>query len=208
MLRKNFISLFVLAVVVIPFAAFTAVQWYESTYTKLPVYGGDDHTISDFKMINQQGETVSIKNWVNKIVVVDFFFTHCPSVCPKMTKNLVVVQQQFKDDPHFQMASFSVDPERDSSKRLAFYATQFGINGANWNLLTGDKKEIYRLARKSFLVSATDGDGGPNDFIHSDQLVLVDTQKRIRGFYDGTEKSAVAQLINDIKKLQKEEALN
>ena len=206
--RKHSIWLFVAVVVMLPILAFAVVDWYEKNYQQLPIFGSNQHTISDFKMTNQQGRIITNKNWEGKIIVADFFFTHCPSICPKMTRNLKTVQQNFLNDGQVQINSFSVDPERDSVGRLSFYASQFNIKNDNWNLLTGSKKDIYRLARKSFLVVATDGDGGPNDFIHSDRLVLVDTKKRIRGFYDGTNESETGQLIKDIRKLKAEVSKN
>jgi len=120
-----------------------------------------------------------------------------------MTNSLKKVQQAFKED-EILIRSFSVDPERDSVAQLRKYAGQFGINTSNWELLTGDKKEIYKFARNGFMIVATDGDGGPNDFIHSEKLVLIDKQKRIRGYYDGTSGNQVKQLIADIKKLKHE----
>jgi protein SCO1/2 len=204
MRKINSIWLFVTTVVLLPITVFGVVAWYENNYVQLPVFGEKDHKIDDFNMINQDGEKISVKNWENKIIVADFFFTHCASICPRMTINLKNVQQAFVNDQTVLINSFTVDPDRDSSSRLQTYATQFGINNVNWNLLTSDKKQIYRLARKSFLVVATDGDGGPNDFIHSEKLVLIDTEKKIRGFYNGTDASEVNQLIKDIGKLKKE----
>jgi protein SCO1/2 len=204
MRKINSIWLFVMTVVLLPVTVFGVVAWYQNNYVQLPVFGEKNHKIDDFNMINQDGEKISIKNWENKIVVADFFFTHCASICPKMTINLKKVQQAFTDDEGVFINSFTVDPERDSSNRLRTYATQFGISNVNWNLLTSDKKQIYRLARKSFLVVATDGDGGPDDFIHSEKLVLIDTEKKIRGFYNGTDPSEVNQLIKDIGKLKRE----
>ena len=203
-LLRNSIWLFVIAIVCVPVTLFAVVSWYQGKFQQLPVMGGDDHVISEFQMKDHQGRIISEKNWENKIVVADFFFTHCPSICPKMTKNLATVQQAFSNDPGLLIQSYSVDPERDSVGQLSQYAARFGITGSNWSLLTGDKKEIYRLARKSFLIVATDGDGGPQDFIHSDKLVLIDTKKRIRGYYDGTSVSETRQMITDIKKLKKE----
>jgi protein SCO1 len=201
---KNSIWLFVMVVVCVPVAVFAFVSWYAGNFQSLPVFGNDEHKISDFQMTDQFGRFVSAKNWKDNIVVADFFFTHCPSICPKMTKNLKTVQASFPGDTGVLIQSFTVDPERDSVSRLAEYARQFSITGDQWRLLTGDKKEIYRLARKSFLLVATDGDGGPEDFIHSDKLVLIDAEKRIRGFYDGTSTSETIQLIKDIYKLKKE----
>lgn len=155
-------------------------------------------------MTNQVGQNVSTEDWMNKIVVVDFFFTHCPIVCPKLTNSIQRVQQNFKSDNGILFNSFSVDPERDSISVLEEYTKRFALNTHNWQLLTGDKKEIYKLARNSFMVAATDGDGGPEDFIHSEKLVLIDKQKRIRGYYNGTDATAVNQLMEDIKKLKNE----
>ena len=201
--RQHYIWLFVGAVVIFPIMVFAIVKWLENNYQRLPVLGGNDHFISGFTMKDHQGQFTTAESWEDKIVVADFFFTHCPSICPGMTKNLKRVQERFMNDSILLINSFTVDPERDSVTRLLSYATQFNISG-NWKLLTGDKTEIYRLARKSFLITATDGDGGPNDFIHSDKLVLVDKQKRIRGFYSGTSDVEVDQLISDIQKLKEE----
>lgn len=194
---------FVVAVVVLPVTVFGIVKWYEAGYQSLPLLGPQDHRIGPFHLVNQRGQPVTDADTKGKIVVTDFFFTHCPGICPKMTRNLQKLQAVFASDNDVLINSFSVDPLRDSVQRLAFYASQFHITG-NWNLLTGDKIEIYRLARKSFFVSATDGDGGPGDFIHSDKLVLADWQGQIRGYYDGTSESEVAQLVKDIFKLEKE----
>lgn len=204
MYRQNFIWIFTGLVIAIPALLFTGVKWYEDRYQRPPVLGGANHRIDDFKMKNSLHKIVVLKDWDNKIVVADFFFTYCGTVCPKMTKNLKKVQDAFPSNDALLLNSFSIDPERDSSERLAAYAIKHKINQANWHLLTGDKREIYRLARNSFLVTATDGDGGPDDFIHSDLFVLVDTQKRIRGFYKGTDDKSVDQLISDIGKLMNE----
>ncbi|MEP7257368.1 MAG: SCO family protein [Flavitalea sp.] len=166
--------------------------------------GESNHQIASFSMINQDGKTIVNKNWEGKIIIVNFFFTHCPIICPKITANLVTVEQKFINDSGVQINSFSIDPDRDSSARLSWYGSKFMISPERWNLLTGNKKEIYRLARKSFLAVATDGDGGPDDFIHSDQLVLIDTKGRIRGFYDGVKINEITQLIIDIGKLKTE----
>ena len=202
--RKFNIWLFVAVVVVLPLSVYAVVNWYERSVQALPVLISKTHTIADYRLVNQLGKESSIKNWEGKIVVANFFFTHCPYVCPKMTNNLKKVQKANVGDKNLLFVSFSVDPERDSSEQLQKFARRFNIDEGNWQLLTGSKKEIYRLARKSFQVIATDGDGGENDFIHSDQLVLIDAQKRIRGYYEGTEEKETDQLIKDIKKLENE----
>lgn len=202
MQRNSSIWLFVAVVLLVPFTVFGIYSWYQSRFQQLPFLGEEGHTISDFQLTDQSGAAVSLQNWKGKIVVANYFFTHCPSICPKMMYQLKRVQA-YAGIKNLQLASFTVDPERDSVKRLQEYATRFDIKG-NWNLLTGDKKELYRLARNSFMITATDGDGGPDDFIHSDKLVLIDTQKRIRGFYNGTDEVQVNQLIKDVKRLAEE----
>ena len=201
---KKPVWLFVFTVITVPAILFIIVSWYQKNFLQLPVYGEEGHVVGSFQMKDQAGQAVTEKDWKDKIVVVDFFFTHCPTICPKMTKNLKRIQQTFINEPQLLIQSFTVDPERDSVGQLADYARQFEVHGDQWRLLTGDKKEIYRLARKSFLVVATDGDGGPNDFIHSEKLVLIDSRQRIRGFYNGTSETETRQLIKDINQLKKE----
>lgn len=209
-MKKGFsIWLFFAMCFLVPLSIYAVVNWYEKNKSSLPVLGekidGVEHRISDFSMVNQDGRKVTLDNWKGKIVVANFFFTHCPVICPKMTSNLKLVEARYNMDDAIQIASFTVDPERDSSAQLRKYAEKYTINTHRWQLLTGDKKELYKLARKSFLTVATDGDGGPDDFIHSEKLVLIDGRQRIRGYYSGTEKSEVQQLLIDIKKLKNEQ---
>jgi protein SCO1/2 len=194
-------------------AAYSLVSWYHQRFEKLPVLGKEEivdgktvpHRVAEFELQNQEGLMKKSTDWNDKIMVVDFFFTHCPSICPAMTANLKKVQEAFKKNNTVQIVSFSVDPERDSSAQLKKYALKFGIDENRWQLLTGNKKNIYKLARNSFMIVATDGDGGDADFIHSQNLVLVDKQRRIRGYYDGTDEKEIKDLIHDIKKLQHED---
>ena len=204
-MKKSTIIFFAIMVFIIPVSAWALLNWYEKKVQVLPIMGKtQQHRIGDFHLTNQEGQLKTTADWNNKIVIADFFFSHCPSICPKMTKSLKKIQEFFKTDTEIIISSFTVDPERDSSAQLKKYARQYNLDTRNWNLLTGDKKEIYKLARNSFMIVATDGDGGPEDFIHSENLVLVDKQKRIRGYYDGTSDTEVNQLISDIKKLQYE----
>ena len=189
-------------VLFVPFSVFGVVKWYERNYQALPILGPEGHKITQFNLVNQHGSSITLDAWKDKIVVANYFFTHCPVICPKMTYNLKRVQA-YAGIKNLEINSFSVDPERDSVSQLQSYAERFEING-KWNLITGNKKQLYALARKSFLVVATDGDGGPNDFLHSDKLVLIDTKQRIRGFYDGTDEASTNALIKDIEKLSKE----
>ena len=206
MQKRSTIGLFVMMVFILPVTAWALLNFYEKRWEALPIMGKTkEHIISDFTLTNQDGQLKCRADWESKIVVANFFFTHCPVICPKMTNSLKRVSKVFENDQAVLINSFSVDPERDSATQLKKYAYNFGINTANWNLLTGDKKQIYKLARNSFMVVATDGDGGPEDFIHSEKLVLIDKQKRIRGYYDGTGNKEAGQLINDIKKLKHED---
>jgi protein SCO1 len=195
---------FMAAVIVLPVIAFTLCNRYENKFEKLPVYGKENHRVQSFSFTNQDKNQTTLEDFNTKIIAADFFFTHCPVVCPKMTKSLKRVQDKFSTDQNVHILSFTVDPERDSAVQLKNYARQFGINTNQWTLLTGDKKELYKLARNSFMIAAADGDGGPGDFIHSEKLILLDAQQRIRGYYDGTNEKQVDKLLNDIKKLRHE----
>lgn len=207
------ILVFTASVLLLPAIAYLLMSWYEARLQSLPVYGGTVKVdgkeqvfrISDFQFTDQQNRPATIAAWDNKIVVANYFFTHCPVICPKMTSQLKKVQQAFSHDPQLQLASFSVDPQRDSAAQLAWYATHFSIDTDNWQLLTGNKKQLYRFARNELKIVATDGDGGPDDFIHSESVVLIDQQKRIRGYYAGTDEKAMKQLVVDIKKLKHED---
>lgn len=162
------------------------------------------HKIAHFSLTNQNGNKITQRDYQGKIYVADFFFTTCPSICPIMTNNMGYIQSKIVDDPQVKLLSFSVTPEIDSVAQLKKYALEKGVNDKKWNLLTGDKKEIYTLARKSFFVVKEDGDGGPHDMIHTENFVLVDPDKRIRGYYDGTDKAAMEDLLADLKTLKEE----
>ena len=163
------------------------------------------HRIVDFSLLNQNGDTITQENYRDKIYVADFFFTTCPTICPIMTANLVEVQAALANDPEVLLLSHSVTPEIDSVAQLNKYAIEKGVNDAKWNLVTGDKKQIYELARKSYLAVQEDGDGGPFDMIHTENFILVDKQRRIRGFYDGTKEEEMDRLLSDIEILKNSE---
>lgn len=162
------------------------------------------HKIAPFALTNQNGETITDRDYKDKIYVADFFFTTCPTICPKMTANMVEIQKAILNDPQVKLLSFSVTPEIDSVAQLKKYAIEKGVEDQKWNLLTGDKKQIYELARKSYLAVKDNGDGGPHDMIHTENFILIDPEKRIRGFYDGTDTVAMQTLLADIALLQKE----
>ncbi len=163
-----------------------------------------NHRIRNFELINQDGDTVDNSFLENKIYVADFFFTTCPNICPIMSNEMERVQKAFKDDENFKIVSHTVQPEVDSPKVLKEYALLHQANPKQWVFLTGNKKEIYNLARKSYFAVTTEGNGDEMDFIHTENFILVDQQKRIRGFYDGTSKDDVDRLIADIKNLKDE----
>ena len=160
------------------------------------------HTVADFSLINQNGETVTQDDYSGKIYIADFFFTTCPTICPMMTKNMVNIQEHIRDDDEVLLLSHSVTPQIDSVAQLKKYALEKGVDDAKWNLVTGDKKKIYELARKSYLAVKEDGDGGLYDMIHTENFILVDKQRRIRGFYDGTNDKEVEKLLSDLKILK------
>ena len=161
------------------------------------------HTIADFKLVNQNGDTITQDDYKDKIYVADFFFTTCATICPIMTGHMVEIQEQLKDDPEVLLLSHSVTPEIDTVAQLKRYALKKGVDDAKWNLVTGDKKQIYDLARKSYL-AAKDVPYNKYDLVHTENFVLVDKERRIRGFYDGTDPEAIDQLMEDIKILKKE----
>jgi len=163
-----------------------------------------DHKIAPFKMTDQNGDTISNATYKNKIYVADFFFTRCESICPIMTNYLAQIQEVYKNDADVMFLSFSVTPKIDSTSVLKDYAIKYGVNDAKWHLVTGSKKEIYKLARQSYFTVLDEGDGGKQDFIHTEQLVLIDKKQQIRGLYDGTDKEQVNKLIQDIAILKKE----
>lgn len=162
------------------------------------------HTIADFSLINQNGKTVTQETYNDKIYIADFFFTTCQTICPIMTDHMVILQNKLKHDPDVMLLSHTVTPKIDSVAQLKRYALNKGVMDTKWNLVTGDKKEIYELARKSYLAVKSYGDGGDYDMIHTENFILVDQKKRIRGYYDGTREEDIEVLLNDIDILKKE----
>ena len=161
-------------------------------------YKSKYHTIADFSFINQNGKTITQKDYEGKIYVADFFFTTCGSICPKMTANLSDIQKAFANNPKVKLLSHTVFPETDSVSVLKAYAKKHNVDDTKWNLVTGDKKEIYTMARKSYLAVKLGKPSELYDMVHTENFVLVDTKKRVRGFYDGTNKEDIKRLIEDI----------
>ena len=168
-------------------------------------YIANKHFIADFSFTNQNGKTITQKEYEGKIYVADFFFTTCKSICPKMTTNLVDVQKAFLHNPKVKLLSFTVMPDIDSVSVLKDYAKINGVIDSKWNLVTGDKKAIYTMARKSFLAVKQGKPEEQYDMVHTENFVLVDSQKRVRGFYDGTKKEEIQRLIEDINWLVEDE---
>tara|TARA_R110002012_G_scaffold263456_1_gene446339 strand:+ start:181806 stop:182492 length:687 start_codon:yes stop_codon:yes gene_type:complete len=160
------------------------------------------HTIADFSLINQNGKVITNEDYQDKIYIADFFFTTCPTICPIMTEHMAVIQQEILNDDDVLLLSHSVTPEIDSVAQLKKYAIEKGVIDRKWNLVTGDKKQIYALARKSYMAVKTDGDGGPFDMIHTENFMLIDKKRRIRGTYDGTDPEEIQRLLADLAVLK------
>ena len=163
-----------------------------------------DHTIADFSLVNQEGRTITQKDFEGNIYVADFFFATCPSICPIMSSNIAKLQETFKKEPAVMFLSHSVTPDIDSVAVLAEYGERYGANPAVWMLATGEKQHIYELARKSYFAVLDEGDGGVQDFIHTENFILVDSKRRIRGFYDGTSDNDMKRLEDEIRILLEE----
>ena len=159
----------------------------------------ENHRILDFNLVNHLGDTVTLADVQGQILVVDFFFTRCATICPLMTKNLQRIHDRLGPNAPVQLMSHSVTPVADSVSVLAAYADKHGADPDLWWFLTGEKSEIYTLARKSYFSCLDEGDGGFQDFVHTENIVLVDDQGRLRGFYDGTDSKAMSQLFSDLE---------
>lgn len=162
------------------------------------------HTIADFSFVNQFGDTITQKNTEGKYYVANFFFATCQSICPRMNSQMERVQNAYLADPEILFLSHTVNPLHDTVEVLAQYGSKYGAVKNKWHLLTGDKKAIYDLGKKSYLINAVEDDGTEEGFIHSEYLLLIDKQKRMRGLYDGTDSIQVNKLIEDIKLLKTE----
>ncbi len=163
------------------------------------------HKIPDFQLVNQNGENVTQKTFENKIYITDFFFTTCPGICPMMTDSMLKLQEEFKNDAAVLFLSHSVTPNIDSVPKLKEYARDNGIIDKKWHLVTGNKKEIYDLGRKFYFVEENLGEPkGIDEFLHTENFVLIDRNKYIRGIYNSLNRASLAQLIVDVKALQKE----
>jgi protein SCO1/2 len=160
------------------------------------------HKVADFSLTNQNGETITQDTYKDKIYVADFFFTTCQTICPIMTDHMYQIQKEIMNDDDIMLLSHSVTPKIDSVAQLKRYAEKKGVIDRKWNLVTGDKKHIYELARKSYLAVKTDGNGDQYDMIHTENFLLIDKKRQIRGFYNGTKAEDIERLLEDIETLK------
>lgn len=206
----------------LPLSFYVVAKLLRKDHIKMPHYyrvdkveGGDSifHQVKDIELVNQLGDTISLnRELMGKILIVDFFFASCPSVCPKLTSNMKMLQRAFRKNPKretslegdVQLISITVDPQRDNVPALRVYADQYGVNHDRWWFLTGDKTKIYDYARNELGLSLQDGDGDPNDFIHSQKIIVLDQERYIRGYYDGLDTAAISQCAYDISLLSME----
>jgi protein SCO1/2 len=164
------------------------------------------HKVKDFSLINQEGVTVNWDSLKGKIIIADFFFTRCPTICPGLTRNMKRMAESIhngqrvgdRTNKRVHFISFSVDPERDSIPRLKYWADKYQVNPEQWWLLTGSKSEIYDIIRNELKVGLQDGEGVDTNFIHSDRFVLIDSNRHVRGYYDGLDPVSLGRLSNDL----------
>jgi len=211
-------ALIVAGILIVPCVFYLVLKTGKNNYEQLEIFGPKEvaststngvpdtiyHTIGNFSLTDQFGRNISDSITENKIYVADFFFATCKTICPKMSDQLERVQDKFKNDSDFVILSHSVNPEGDSVKVLFDYAKKHHAIKDKWFFLTGEKKQIYDLARKSYFITAMEGTGGEDDFIHSEKFVLIDKAGCIRGFYDGTDRSDVSRLMDELLLLMNE----
>ncbi len=156
------------------------------------------HLVSDFSLVDQTGKTVTRADFESSVTVVDFFFTRCEGICPRMTTQMKRVYEKYKGNPEVKLLSHTVNPENDSAEVLAAYAKRYNADAKQWHFVTGDKPQLYNLARKSYLISDTNGDGGKEDFVHSQNFALIDKSGHIRGIYNGIDSTDVNRLLVEV----------
>jgi protein SCO1 len=212
-MRENLYKLLYFILFFTPLSYFITACNVSENQEKLPVIGnrlglntqGDTlyPTIPDFSFINQNGSTISNTDFNNHIYVVDFFFTHCPTICPKVTAQMLRVHDRFKDSTQVLLLSHSIDPKRDTVGRLHEYASKLGVSAPKWHFVTGNQDSIYAIADDYFSIAKEDP-SVPGGFDHSGRLILVDKQRRVRSFCDGTDEKDVNRFMKDIEILLKE----
>lgn len=204
------------AILLLPSLFYLFLYTGANNFRTLPIYGpkiydpsqpNDTlyHRIPDFEFINQNGEMVSGEDLDGKIYVADFFFTTCPTICPKMSTHMLELQKHFYDLEDFHLISFTVNPEHDTVEVLKDYAEKLRARDSVWDFVTGPKEEIYQMGYEGYMVNAMEDDTAPGGFLHSQWLVLVDKKGRIRGYFDGTSTSEANDLMDAIEILFKED---
>ena len=173
----------------------------DNPFLECPIGDTTQHFIPNFTFTNQEGKAVGRKEMEGKVTIVDFFFTSCPSICPVMSREMERVNDMFRDEPNVQIMSISIDPEYDTPEILKSYADEHNAITGKWHFLTGPKDLTYQLARCGFVLPTLDGNGVPDDFVHSDKFILVDELGRIRGYYSGTNREDVDLLMLETKVL-------
>lgn len=209
-MKVKFLNLALLAIALAVFVYAFFIHDNKKPLRFLPIFGPQTytanngktdttyHTIPDFKFLNQNGEIVTQENFKNSIYVTDFFFTTCHTICPIMSTQMNKVYKHFEGNQYVKFLSHTVDPEIDTVEQLKNYSLKFNPDPKQWMFVTGDKKELYDIARNGYFLDAQQGDGGPDDFIHTQNFALVDKDKHIRGYYDGTDSVQIKQLIKDL----------
>lgn len=162
------------------------------------------HTIQDFQLVDQDSSIVTNETFANQVYVADFFFTSCPTICPKMKAQMLRVYERFEENAEVAILSHTIDPSYDTVALLSDYANRLGVTSNKWKFVTGDQDYIYDLAEQSYVSVVDEDEGAPGGFVHSGAFLLIDKQRRIRGFYDGTVSEQVDVLMSDIEKLLKE----
>jgi protein SCO1/2 len=173
----------------------------DNPFLECPVKDSAQHHIPEFSFTDQNGQSVGRAQMQGKITIVDFFFTSCPSICPVMSKEMERVDDMFREKPMVQIMSISIDPEYDTPEILKAYAEEHNATSGKWHFLSGPKEETYRLAKCGFIIPTVDGNGVPDDFVHTDKFMLIDELGRIRGYYSGTNREEVDLLMLETKVL-------
>jgi len=182
----------------------------------LPIYGERDvngadtlyHKIDSFAFVDQDSSLITNETFNGKIYVADFFFTSCRTICPIMKTQMLRVYDSIQNDAGVLLLSHTIDPEYDTVALLHDYADRLGVKSNKWHFVTGNKDDIYRIAQTSYFATAMEDRAEPDGFIHSGAFLLIDTQRRIRGKYDGTKEEDVNRLLVDIRRLKEERSAN
>ncbi len=219
---KRFVIL-VLILIVPGFLYYLLTAKGKNRYKPLPIYGPKQvaktfhkirgkvvydtvyHQIPDFKLYDQDNNSISQKNFEGKIILVNFFFTKCPTLCNEISKNIAGIADDYKRNNMLKFVSITVDPKTDSPSVLKTYSASLRADKKQWKFLTGDTSTIYSLSRNGFLVSAINGNSNPENFVYSEKLILIDQDRRIRGYYNGSSLNEITKLNDEIKVLIAEE---